>query len=299
MSTGLLAQLLRHGALLLAALLAAAAGAAEVQFPGRNAPRYTQVDSVRADFKAPDNGAPAPWPAVVILHGSGGIDGRGEFHAQALRAAGMATLEVFMFEPGQRPRAGYGATYPHLFGALAYLGSRQDIDAARLGVMGFSWGGGLSLRAASRRLLREFGLERQPAFAAHVAFYPVCWVQQRAIDDPTYWAYGTFSEMSDAPVLILAGHEDDYETPQSCRRFVERFDAPARSRITLKEYPDATHGWDNLGTGPSSFYDENARLGRGGRVRFFANRQVARDSRETALGFFQQAFGARREQPAR
>jgi dienelactone hydrolase len=103
--------------------------------------------------------------------------------------------------------------------------------------------------------------------------------------------------MSDAPVLILAGHEDDYETPDSCRRFVERFDERARSRITLKEYPDATHGWDNQGVGPSSFYDENARLGRGGRVRFFANRKVAQDSRETALRFFLQAFDAARHKP--
>ena len=43
-------------------------------------------------------------PAVVILHGSGGIYGRGEFHAKALNAAGIATLEVLMFTSGNRPR---------------------------------------------------------------------------------------------------------------------------------------------------------------------------------------------------
>ena len=30
-------------------------------------------------------------PAVLILHGSNGIDGRGDYYAQALNAAGIAT----------------------------------------------------------------------------------------------------------------------------------------------------------------------------------------------------------------
>ena len=33
-------------------------------------------------------------PAVLLCHGSDGVDGRGEFHAAALTAAGIATLEV-------------------------------------------------------------------------------------------------------------------------------------------------------------------------------------------------------------
>jgi dienelactone hydrolase len=286
-------------ALLVAAAAAAAQPAAldaEVEFVARNGVRYQQVNSVRARFETPTNGASAPWPAIVILHGSGGIDGRGQFHAQALRAAGMATLEVFMFEPGQRPRAGYGATYPHLFGSLAYLARRDDIDKRSLGVMGFSWGGGLALRAASRKLLREFGLDGPDgaSFAAHVSFYPVCWIQQRMVDDPKYWAHGTLGEMTEAPILLLAGLDDDYDQPDSCRRFVDRLEAPKRSRITLQEYRDATHGWDSQGAGPSSFYDENAFLGRGGRVRFFANKAVALESREMTVKFFLNAFSASR-----
>jgi uncharacterized protein len=287
----------------LAALMLAAAAAVlpawaeDVEFAARNAARYRQVGSVLARFDAPTDGTSAPWPAVVILHGSGGIDGRGQFHAQALRAAGVATLEVFMFEPGQRPRAGYGASYPHLFGSLAYLARRDDVDHRRLGVMGFSWGGGLALRAASRKLLTEFGLDgpNGARFAAHVSFYPVCWVQQRMIDDPKYWAHGTLSEMTHAPILLLAGLDDDYDQADSCRRFVDRLEAPQRSRITLREYRDATHGWDTQGRGPSSFYDETAFLGRGGRVRFFANKAVAQESRETAVNFFLKAFGAARD----
>jgi poly(3-hydroxybutyrate) depolymerase len=39
-------------------------------------------------------------PAVLILHGSNGIDGRGAFYATALQEVGIATLEIFMF-PGE------------------------------------------------------------------------------------------------------------------------------------------------------------------------------------------------------
>ncbi|MDB5494109.1 MAG: hypothetical protein JWP86_1446, partial [Phenylobacterium sp.] len=35
--------------------------------------------------------------AVVICHGSDGVDGRGDFHAAALNAAGIATLEIDMW----------------------------------------------------------------------------------------------------------------------------------------------------------------------------------------------------------
>jgi len=38
--------------------------------------------------------AARPMPAVVILHGSAGVDGRSIDHAQALQRAAIATLEV-------------------------------------------------------------------------------------------------------------------------------------------------------------------------------------------------------------
>ena len=46
-------------------------------------------------------------PAVLILHGSAGIDGRGAFYAPALQDAGIATLEIFMFPRGGRPQGSW------------------------------------------------------------------------------------------------------------------------------------------------------------------------------------------------
>ena len=42
-------------------------------------------------------------PAVIILHGSAGIDGRGAFYAAALNEAGIATVEADLFQGRGRP----------------------------------------------------------------------------------------------------------------------------------------------------------------------------------------------------
>jgi uncharacterized protein len=47
-----------------------------------------------ATFVVPPKSAAVP--AVVVLHGSGGVDGRGAYHAEALHRRGIATLEVDM-----------------------------------------------------------------------------------------------------------------------------------------------------------------------------------------------------------
>src|SRR5688500_16522618 len=114
------------------------------------------VKEVRGRFGRPA-GSPAKVPAVLILHGSGGVDGRGAFHATALHESGIATLEITMFATGGRPRAGHGATMPHAVAALGWLAARSDINAERLGVMGFSWGGVMTVLLSSELVQEQLG----------------------------------------------------------------------------------------------------------------------------------------------
>src|SRR5262249_43899761 len=53
---------------------------------------------VRADANQRCFAAQRNVPAVVILHGANGVDSRGDFYAEALNAAGIATLEIDMWE---------------------------------------------------------------------------------------------------------------------------------------------------------------------------------------------------------
>ena len=258
--------------------------ATEVTFPGAEAEGYPKLGEVAGHLAFPTGEAKKQVPTVVILHGSGGIDGRGEFHAKALNAAGIATLEVFMFTSGNRPRSGPRSNFTHMYGALNYLAKRSDIDSNRIGVMGFSWGGGLSLSATSLALTQRF-TGAQFRFAAHAPFYPVCWPYLRLVSDPKEPGYGAFKKLTGAPVLIFAGGEDDYDEPDTCQKFIDSLPEEARSHVSLKYYPKATHGWDSQERA-KVFHDDSAWLGRGGKVRMTPDREVAEDSRRTAVEFF-------------
>lgn len=257
-----------------------------VTFPGAVAEGYSAVSEVKGDLELPEAKVGGKLPVVLVLHGSAGIDGRGEFHAKALHAAGIATLEIFMFSRGNRARGGTRDNFTHMFGALKYLASRPEIEPRRIGVMGFSWGGGLSLAAASDSLTQLF-TGGQLRFAAHAPFYPVCWSFLRATSDPKSSNYGRYRTLTGDPVLVFAGGEDDYDEPNTCQKFIASLGEEARSHVSLKYYPKATHGWD-IQERARVFYENSAALGRGGKVRMTPNREVAEDSRRTVVEFFVQ-----------
>jgi hypothetical protein len=80
-----------------------------VVIPGAEIGAWGRVASVEGHFGKPSGNSTPPstkLAAVLILHGSNGIDGRGAYYAKALQEAGIATLEITMFESGGRPRAG-------------------------------------------------------------------------------------------------------------------------------------------------------------------------------------------------
>src|SRR5262245_33698558 len=126
-------------------------------------------------------------PAVLILHGSSGVDSRGDFYEAELNDAGIATLQIDMWEargvvgPTNRPQAPI-LTYPDAFSALAFLSAQPRIAADRIGVLGFSWGGVISLAAAEQLYAGMFGGGR--TFKAHVANYPVCYAYNKVFPLP-------------------------------------------------------------------------------------------------------------------
>jgi uncharacterized protein len=226
-------------------------------------------------------------PAVVIVHGSGGVDGRGAYHAAALNAAGIATLEIDMWAPrglrggpSGRPRR-MSETLPDAYGALLYLTGHPTIDPAKIGILGFSWGGGLSLLTTSAHLTEQWTAGRA-RFAAHMPFYPVCYsFLSRYRTD--------VDRMTGAPVLILAGAKDDYEEPDSCPKFVDSLTPEQRTHVSLIVYPDGYHGWD--ASRAVTFYDPAANRGQGGNIRFYPDSRIAEQSRKEAVQFFRKAFG--------
>lgn len=192
-------------------------------------------------------------PAVLILHGSSGVDARGDFYQQALNAAGFVTLQIDMWEArgvgglASRPAAPI-VTYPDAFSALAFLSAQPEVDGSKVGVIGFSWGGVISLATSEQLYTGLFGGGRR--FAAHVAHYPVCYGANSSIQafQPNAQTGTQYLNLTGAPVLIQIGSQDDYDNgTAACRNLATFVNGRAgRTVVQVQEYPGAYHAWDRL-----------------------------------------------------
>jgi dienelactone hydrolase len=240
-------------------------------------------------------------PAVLILHGSAGVDARGDFYEAALNKAGFATLQIDMWQArsysaaGQRPAAIY-LTYPDAFSALAFLSQQTRIDAARIGVLGFSWGGLVSMGAAERLYAGTYG--GGLSFKAHVAHYPVCYGWNNsalfAKLGVTPAQFGVqWINLTGAPVLIQVGTKDGYDNGSAaCTALAASVNPGNGGVVSVNAYPDATHAWDRLMV-PTVVYDPFAdqgsyfSTGTLPAVPFTPDVDQARESRARVVRFFE------------
>ncbi len=186
-------------------------------------------------------GSAAPVPAVIILHGSAGIN-PGEW-AWALRMNGLgyASFVVDSFtgrgirntEKDQSVLS-MTADIADAYAALRLLATDPRIDPDRIAVMGFSRGGVAALYA-SMAPFRRAGVSGNeavgPRFAAHIAFYPSCGI--------------TFdsAHTDGAPILMLLGGKDNYTPAAPCRAYADTLRARG-SPVTVETYPGAWHAFD-------------------------------------------------------
>ena len=99
-----------------------------------------------------------------------------------------------------------------------------------------------------------------------------------------------FSELTGAPLLLQAGARDDYDEPDSCARLVESLPQASRDRVELRVYPEATQAWDRLEPA-MTVEDPMSHAGRGGTVAIEPSPEVAEQSRQAVLEFFQRHLG--------
>lgn len=254
--------------------LALAAGTAQAACPGETVPATEFVS-----FASPDLATTPPslltikgklsWPgstdgvsrcagtrklpAVLILHGSSGVDSRGDYYQQALNAAGFVTLQIDMWEArgvgglASRPAAPI-LTYPDAFSAWALLAARSEVDPQRIGVIGFSWGGVVSLGTSEATYAAMFAGGKR--FAAHVAHYPVCYgANNTAIPafQPNVRTGTQYRVPTGAPVLIQIGTLDDYDNGVAhCQNLAAQINAAYGPLMQVQTYAGAYHAWDRL-----------------------------------------------------
>lgn len=274
----------------LATLFAISAADAQVEAPGEpvaipglEIADWGSVGQVPARFGMPASTA-AKVPAVLILHGSGGVDGRGAFHAKALQDAGFATLEITMFPPGSPPGPSVNLTMPHAAAALSWLAGQPRIDGQRLGVIGFSWGGQMAVMLSSEQIRQRLGKD-VPAPAALVSLYPVCTNMRRFLQWDKHPLYRAHETMGTVPLLILVGTRDDTENdPRACDAFLAMLPPAGQQRVTVRYLEGATHGFDQDKS--FQYYDAAARARQGATVNVVSSPKDAAEARDAAVAFF-------------
>ena len=238
--------------------------------------------AVSGDLRIPDSKLDR-LPVVLILHSSDGFDVRGASYAEALNEAGIATLEIDYLRSRGLP-ATPRHNLPHAYETLKYLAGHPRIDPMRIGIMGYSWGGIISVLTSSDELTRQYtgGTLR---FAAHLGLYPICWRHRQIVAGTSpYFKPTIYKRVTGKPVQILAGDKDGADGPDTCRKFVEELPAQVRPHFSLTLYPGATFGWDRQFG--SATYFPGANEGKGGIVTITADPDIANKSREFAVNYF-------------
>jgi dienelactone hydrolase len=186
-----------------------------------------------------------PAPAVVLLHGCGGTyNRRGQLseraldYARLLNERGIHALVLDSLTPrGEKElctqRIGTRSVTQanrrlDALGAVDWLAHRSGVDAARIGLMGWSNGGSTVLAALNLRHAEVANAPLQPAFA--VAFYPGCEAElKRGFETRT-------------KLLMLVGEADDWTPAAPCHELTR---AARGTAPEIEGYAGAYHGFDS------------------------------------------------------
>jgi dienelactone hydrolase len=197
-------------------------------------------------------------PAVIIVHGSGGVDERGDLYRRSLNLAGVATLELDMWaarglDGGLSRPSHVRETLPDVYGAIRFIQSRTDIEGENLGLIGFSWGGVVAM------LMSGEPYELALSLTGLVANYPVCWAYNKVSGYP-------FTHVNSGQnLLVIAGMKDEYDDPEDCEILLANLPKENQSQVSLLKLKNATHAFE-LPRPESTFYDPFAFRGVGGEV---------------------------------
>ena len=198
-----------------------------------------------------------PFPAVVVIHEWWGLDAWVKDQARALAKEGYAALAVDLYrgqvtdkqEEAHKLMSGMpeDRAMRDLKAALAFLKSRKDVRANRIGAIGWCMGGKYALKLATE----------EPALGAVVAYYGAPPTDAAAI------------ARIKAPVLGNFGAEDTGPSPAQVKEFEAAMKKAGKS-VDVKIYPGAGHAFANVNNPWKGYREDAAKDAWARTVAFFA-----------------------------
>jgi dienelactone hydrolase len=192
-----------------------------------------QGDRIQGDLAKPDGAG--PFPAVVGLHGCGGMhDTTKQRLVDALVARGYVILFVDSYATRGIDHACTSTAFttfltrrPDAYGALVYLARQPFVDPHRVAAVGFSAGGRVTLSVAEPNSFELFVPPSTLRYRAAVAFNPPC---------------KAAGARPGIPTLVLIGALDDWTPAADCSNRIASWgnDGPP---VELVVYPGAHHGF--------------------------------------------------------
>ncbi len=173
-----------------------------------------------------------PFPAIVVIHEWWGLNDWVKEQASQLADQGYVTLAVDLY----RGQVATDAESAHelsrglppdravrdLLAAAAFLRAQKNVEAAKVGVIGWCMGGGYSARLA----------ENDPKLAAAVINYG------SLSTDPA-----TLGRIQ-APILGIFGGQDRGIPPAAVEQFQKQMQGLGKE-VSIKIYEDAGHAFEN------------------------------------------------------
>ncbi len=208
---------------------------------GRAARKHTLTPiQARGELYMPQDGDRSRRPGVVIIEGLGGVDDERERAYGALLARhDYATLVVDSF--GSRGARVYPDEIRALlvteammcadaFGALRFLRAHPEIDPDRICILGFSYGGMISILTAYEQVRHLYAADGE-MFAGHAAFYSASVIRLE----------NTLT--TGKPLLIMLGEKDDNVSIPRTREIADDL-RRGGSEVCLEVLEGAYHQWN-------------------------------------------------------